>query len=112
MNCAAFRKEVDTHACKGLGDLLACKGLSEHIRWLFQGVDLVNRNLLGIINITSEMVKSARDLGASELIGIIPANSPRLARRVGLDCQPAGRVLDFDGEQSVCVTISMATKMH
>lgn len=64
------------------------------------------------LQLISEMVKSARDLGATELIGIIPANSPRLARRVGLDCQPAGPVLDFDGEKSVCVTISMATKMH
>ena len=64
------------------------------------------------LQLISEMVKSARDLGATEVIGIIPANSPRLARRVGLDCQPAGRILDFDGEQSVCVTISMATKMH
>jgi len=64
------------------------------------------------LQLISEMVKSARDLGATEVIGIIPANSPRLARRVGLDCQPAGPILDFDGEQSVCVTISMATKMH
>ena len=60
----------------------------------------------------SEMVRSARDMGATELIGIIPENSPRLARRVGLDCIPAGRVLEFDGENSVCVSISMATKMH
>lgn len=64
------------------------------------------------LQLISEMVTSARDLGATELIGIIPANSPRLARRVGLDCRPAGPILDFDGEQSVCVTISMATKMH
>lgn len=64
------------------------------------------------MQLISEMVSSARDLGASELIGIIPANSPRLARRVGLDCVPAGRELDFDGEKSVAVSISMATKMH
>ena len=64
------------------------------------------------MQLISEMVRSARDLGASELIGIIPENSPRLARRVGLDCVPVGRVLDFDGETSVCVSISMATKMH
>ena len=64
------------------------------------------------MQLISEMVSSARALGASELIGIIPANSPRLARRVGLDCVPAGRELDFDGEKSVAVSISMATKMH
>jgi len=64
------------------------------------------------MQLISEMVRSARDMGATELIGIIPENSPRLARRVGLDCVPAGRVLEFDGENSVCVSISMATKMH
>ena len=59
-----------------------------------------------------EMVISARTLGATQLLGIIPEHSPRLARRVGLDCQPAGPVLDMGGSRSVCVTISMATKLH
>ena len=64
------------------------------------------------MQLIGEMVRSARELGASSLIGLIPANSPRLARRVGLDCVPAGPVLEIDGAESVCVEISMATKMH
>ena len=64
------------------------------------------------MQLIQEMVISARGVGATSLIGIIPATSPRLARRVGLDCQPAGRVLPFDGHDSVCVTIPLATKMH
>lgn len=59
-----------------------------------------------------EMVVSARTLGASQLLGIIPANSPRLARRVGLDCVPAGPAFGAGDMQSVCVTISMQTKLH
>jgi N-acyl-L-homoserine lactone synthetase len=59
-----------------------------------------------------EMVLSARALGATTVIGIIPEHSPRLARRVGLDCVPVGRVLDTDGARSVCVSINMATNMH
>jgi N-acyl-L-homoserine lactone synthetase len=59
-----------------------------------------------------QMVVSARELGASSVLGLIPANSPRLARRVGLDCVPAGPVLDFGDFESVCVRISMITKMH
>ncbi len=59
-----------------------------------------------------EMVISARTLGATSLLGIIPEHSPRLARRVGLDCIPAGPVLDTGGSRSVCVTISMQTKLH
>lgn len=59
-----------------------------------------------------EMVLSARELGAVSLLGIIPEHAPRLARRVGLDCIPAGPVLDTGGMRSVCVTISMQTRMH
>ena len=64
------------------------------------------------MQLIGEMVKSARELGATSVLGLIPASSPRLARRVGLDCEVAGPVLDFGAFQSVCVTISMVTKMH
>ncbi len=64
------------------------------------------------MQLISEMVSSARELGATSVLGLIPATSPRLARRVGLDCQPAGPVMEIDGEKSQCVNISMATKMH
>ena len=59
-----------------------------------------------------EMVISARTLGATTLLGIIPEHSPRLARRVGLDCIPVGPVMDTGGMKSVCVSISLATKLH
>jgi N-acyl-L-homoserine lactone synthetase len=59
-----------------------------------------------------EMVVSARSLGATTLLGIIPEHAPRLARRVGLDCVAAGPVMDTGGLRSVCVTICMATKLH
>ncbi|MBU9697140.1 N-acyl-L-homoserine lactone synthetase [Rhodobacteraceae bacterium HSP-20] len=59
-----------------------------------------------------EMVVSARALGAQQLLGIIPEHAPRLARRVGLDCLPAGPVIGAGGMRSVCVTISMQTRLH
>jgi N-acyl-L-homoserine lactone synthetase len=59
-----------------------------------------------------EMVMSARTLGATTLLGIIPEKSWRLARRVGLDCVAAGPVMDTGGVRSECVTISMQTKLH
>ena len=64
------------------------------------------------IELIAEMVRSARTLGASSVLGIVPEHSPRLARRTGIECVPAGPVLDFDGSRSVCVNISMATKLH
>ena len=64
-------------------------------------------------SLIDEMVRSARDFGATSLIGIVPEHSPRLARRTGIDCVPAGRVIETDeGERSVCVNISLATKLH
>ncbi len=70
------------------------------------------RERLGVqFQLIHEMVLSARDLGASMVLGLIPANAPRLARRVGLDCQPIGDVMQI-GEPHVCVEISLATKMH
>ncbi|MCR8726579.1 acyl-homoserine-lactone synthase [Frigidibacter sp. ROC022] len=60
----------------------------------------------------SEMVMSARKLGATSLLGLIPEHSPRLARRSGIDCQPAGPVLEIENERSVCVRIGLAQKMH
>lgn len=60
-----------------------------------------------------EMVNSARALGATSLIGIVPEHSPRLARRTGIDCVPAGRVIETDGgDRSVCIKIGLATKLH
>ncbi len=64
------------------------------------------------MQLISEMVQAGRALGATSVLGLIPANSPRLARRVGLDCIPAGPVLDIGGSMSVAVNISMATKVH
>lgn len=59
-----------------------------------------------------EMVISARQLGATSVLGIIPEHSPRLARRVGLDCVASGPVLTIGQSRSVCVTISMHTRLH
>ena len=71
-----------------------------------------NMRLRVQIALINEMVNSARTLGATTLIGIIPEHSPRLARRTGLDCQPAGPVMDIGGERSVCVDIKLAQKLH
>lgn len=65
------------------------------------------------IALIDEMVRSARNLGATSLIGIVPEHSPRLARRTGIQCDPAGPVIDTgDGDRSVCIHIGLASKLH
>ena len=54
----------------------------------------------------------ARDVGATMLLGLLPVPAARLARRVGLDCQPAGPEMDIGGVEHQCYIVSMATKMH
>jgi N-acyl-L-homoserine lactone synthetase len=71
-----------------------------------------NMRLRVQMQLIHEMVNSARLLGATSVLGLIPENSPRLARRVGLDCVAAGPVMDIGGMRSICVNINMATKMH
>jgi hypothetical protein len=64
------------------------------------------------LQLRHEMVISARALGATSVLGLIPENSRRLGRRVGLDCEPAGPIMDIGGLDCVCVTINMAAKMN
>jgi N-acyl-L-homoserine lactone synthetase len=64
------------------------------------------------LQLRHEMVLSARALGATTVLGLIPEASRRIGRRVGLECEPAGPILDFDGLECVCVTINMAPKLH
>jgi acyl homoserine lactone synthase len=63
-------------------------------------------------HLITEMTKSASDLGAHHVIGIIPANWPRWAPRCNLDVEAAGRVMEFEGYESQSVMINLIGKMH
>ncbi len=73
---------------------------------------LARKRLRVQISLISEMVTTARQLGATSVLGLIPEHSPRLARWTGIDCKPVGPVLDIGGTKSVCVNINLAQKMH
>ncbi|MEJ2035549.1 MAG: acyl-homoserine-lactone synthase [Maritimibacter sp.] len=64
------------------------------------------------LQLIEEMTKTARDLGATKVLGLIPANWPRWAKRRGLDAEAAGRVMHIDGIDNQCVSINLAEKMH
>lgn len=63
-------------------------------------------------HLLSEMSKSAVALGAHRVLGIIPANWPRWASRCGMDVTAAGRVMEFEGYESQCVSINPAKQLH
>ena len=58
------------------------------------------------------MVRSARSLGASILLGLLPTGIPRLGRRLGIDMEPGGPEMEICGIQHRCYFVSMASKMH
>jgi len=64
------------------------------------------------LHLIAEMTKAARDLGATRVLGLIPANWPRWARRRGLDAEAAGPVMHIDGIDNQCVSINLAEKLH
>ncbi|SMH39328.1 acyl-homoserine-lactone synthase [Maritimibacter sp. HL-12] len=64
------------------------------------------------LHLIEEMTKAARDLGATRVLGLIPANWPRWARRRGLDAEAAGRVMHIDGIDNQVVSINLSEKMH
>jgi N-acyl-L-homoserine lactone synthetase len=63
-------------------------------------------------HLITEMSKSARHLGATQVLGLIPANWPRWASRCGLDTRAAGRVMEIDGIDNQVVNINLGAKLH
>ena len=63
-------------------------------------------------NLIMEMTRAARDLGASEVLCLIPASWPRWAKRCGLDAKAAGRVMHIDGVDNQCVSLDLTSKLH
>ncbi|MFA5580804.1 MAG: acyl-homoserine-lactone synthase [Paracoccaceae bacterium] len=64
------------------------------------------------MNLISEMTITARQLGATSVLGLIPENGPRWGRRVGLDIDVVGPVLDIGGSANACIRINLSNKLH
>lgn len=59
-----------------------------------------------------EMARSARECGASRLIGMISSVWPRWKDRYGLEIEGIGRKMRFADGEFQCVSINLATKLH
>ena len=58
------------------------------------------------------MIRSARGVGATQLLAITPGNWPRWYGRCGLTAQAAGPLMFIDDGDYQCVNIDLSTKMH
>lgn len=63
-------------------------------------------------NLVAEMTRTARELGATQVLGLIPASWPRWARRCGLDARAAGPVRHIAGVDNQVVVFDLASKLH
>jgi N-acyl-L-homoserine lactone synthetase len=64
------------------------------------------------LSLMGHMVRSARSLGATTLLGLLPIGIPRLGRRLGIDMEPGGPIMKIGGVAHRCYFVSMASKMH
>lgn len=59
-----------------------------------------------------EMARSARELGISRMLALLPANWNRWASRCSLEMEPAGRLMVMDGIKYQAVSLRFAARMH
>ena len=64
------------------------------------------------LNLINEMTHSARDLGATSVICLIPSNGDRWGRRVGLDITKIGPDMSIAGSPNTCMSINLSNKLH
>ena len=61
------------------------------------------------MSLMGHMVRTARGLGASILIGLLPIGIPRLGRGLGSDMEPAGPVMKIGGVAQRGSVVAMAS---
>lgn len=64
------------------------------------------------MSLIGEMTNSARALGATSVLCLIPENGNRWGRRVGLDIDVVGPVMDIGGARNACMRINLSNKLH
>ena len=63
-------------------------------------------------DLMTEMIAAARTLGATRILGLVPAVWSRWIKRLGLDAEPAGPVLHMDGQESQVALMHLSANLH
>lgn len=59
-----------------------------------------------------EVIQAARTIGATQIIGLMPAEWPDKVARLGLDVAPAGPKIIVDGVDTQAALMMLATNLH
>lgn len=63
-------------------------------------------------NLMGEMISAARTLGATQILGLVPAVWSRWIARLGLDAEAAGPQMEIDGTNTQVALMHLASNLH
>jgi acyl homoserine lactone synthase len=63
-------------------------------------------------NLMGEMISAARTLGATQILGLVPAVWSRWIGRLGLDAEAAGPKMDIEGANNQVALMHLASNLH
>jgi len=63
-------------------------------------------------NLMGEMISAARTLGATQILGLVPAVWSRWIGRLGLDAEAAGPKMEIDGVNNQVALMHLASNLH
>jgi len=64
------------------------------------------------MNLMGELINAARLMGATQIIGLVPALWPRWVRRLGIEAEEAGRVMKIDGANNQVALMHLTKQLH
>jgi len=71
-----------------------------------------NKRMRVQANLMGEMISASRTLGATQILGLVPAVWSRWIGRLGLDAEPAGPKMDIDGTNTQVALMHLAANLH
>jgi len=63
-------------------------------------------------NLMGEMITAARTLGATQILGLVPAVWSRWIGRLGLDAEEAGPKMEIEGTNNQVALMHLASNLH
>lgn len=64
------------------------------------------------MNLMGELVNAARQMGATQVLGLVPAVWPRWVRRLGIEADPAGPTMEIDGYKNQVAWMHLGSQLH
>ena len=64
------------------------------------------------MRLLAELTQASRDLGATQVLGLVTPALARLGASMGLSCEAAGPLLPIEDISNLCVRVRLADKLH